>query len=80
MSSSKDKQPLARSLGQFFGHIWKGVTSDSTGPESQKQTLRHDVEEQTSETEQGKMTLRRTTIEEVEIEGAPNSPPADPIP
>jgi len=55
---------LARSLGEFFGHIWKGVKSD---PGPQRTVVRHDVEEERNTTPEGQVTLRRTTIEEVEI-------------
>ena len=62
------KEPLARSLGRFFGHIARGITSDVT-----KDTTRHEVSRNVEEEERvddsgRKVTLRRTTIEEVEIE------------
>jgi len=58
-----------RSLGEFVGHVWKGVKTD---PEREKQVLRHDVEEDQRETPEGRVTLRRTTIEEMEIERPKN--------
>lgn len=59
----RDKS-LPRSLGEFFGHIWRGVTKDVA---TDKREVRRTVEEEERDTPQGKVTLRRTTIEEVEI-------------
>lgn len=64
---SKDKS-LARSLGEFFGHIIKGVkTNSASDAEAQRRVVKHDVEEESRQTPEGQITLRRTTIEEVEI-------------
>ena len=52
------KQPLMRSLGEFIGHIVHAVRSDPS-----RRTIRKTVEEETK----GDITLRRTTIEEIEI-------------
>lgn len=49
-----------RNLGEFVGHIVKGAKTD---PSKRKHVVRHDTEEQ----QRGNMTLRRTTIEEIEI-------------
>ena len=67
MPKDRDKS-LARNLGEFFGHIWSGVKADPDKPAPKKQTLRRDVEERTEPAPGGKVTLRRTTIEEVEYE------------
>jgi len=78
MTSGRDEKgnSLPRSIGAFFGALWKGVRADPKGPMprelekrggSQRRVLRRDVEEQTDETPQGKLTLRRTTIEEIEV-------------
>jgi hypothetical protein len=56
--STTNRKPLMRSLGEFFGHIVKAVKTDP-----QKKVVRRTVEEE----KQGDITLRRTTIEEVEI-------------
>jgi hypothetical protein len=63
---SGDKPTLARSLGAFVGHIWRGVT---TNPETTSRTteVRRDVEETTTETDEATVIARRTTIEEVEV-------------
>jgi hypothetical protein len=49
-----------RNLGEFFGHILKGVR---TKPAPRKQVLRR----QTEEEQRGDITLRRTVIEEIEM-------------
>lgn len=55
---------LMRSLGEFVGHITRAVRSD---PSREKHTVRSESVEQQQETSEGVVTLRRTTIEEVEI-------------
>jgi hypothetical protein len=54
---SPDSKPLMRSLGEFFGHIVKAVRANP-----QKKVLKREVMEE----QRGDMTLRRTTIEEIE--------------
>ena len=51
-----------RSLGEFFGHIMKGVRTNPS-----KKTIRKTIEEE----QRGDVVLRRTTIEEVELKRAP---------
>ena len=58
---------IMRSLGEFFGHVLKGVRTDPT-----KRVIRREVEEETRQTDQGPITLRRTTIEEIEIDRPKN--------
>jgi hypothetical protein len=64
--SKPPSKPLMRSLGEFVGHIWSGVKTDPSKPA--KQTTRREVETETRDTPQGKVVLRRTTIEEVEVQ------------
>lgn len=71
-SPAKDETPLMRALGQFFGEVWKGVKSDprsgAAGDQAGDQAVtksRQRVEEREVETEQGRVILRRTTIEEI---------------
>lgn len=65
--SDSEKPNLMRSLGAFFGGIWHGVRTDPEKPEQVE--TRRDVEEEILETEDGgRMTLRRTTVEEIEVE------------
>jgi|TARA_X000000368_G_C22967744_1_gene683997 hypothetical protein len=57
MSKNRNK-PLMRCLGEFVGHILHAVKSDSA-----KKGLHRSVEEKV----EGNVTLRRTTIDEIEI-------------
>ena len=57
MSNKRDKS-LMRNLGEFVGHIWRGVTHNPD-----KKTIRKTIEEE----DRDGVTLRRTTIEEIEF-------------
>lgn len=82
MAQAPDNMPLARALGAFFGHIWKGV---KTSPKGTTPELRSDsrpesrkvAEESSEHTDaQGRtIRLRRTVIEEIEV--SPPRPPAE---
>lgn len=52
-----------RSLGEFCGHIARGIRKDV----GEKREVSRTVEEERVETSRGAVTLRRTVIEEVEI-------------
>ncbi|HMN95601.1 MAG TPA: hypothetical protein PKC43_05185 [Phycisphaerales bacterium] len=56
---------IARSLGEFVGHLWSAVRHDPT-PGARRE-VRRVVEEE----DRGDVVLRRTTIEEVELRGSP---------
>ena len=61
-------------LGSFVRHLVKGFTED-VGP--RRQVVRHEVQEQVGESQGGgRVTLRRTTIDEVEINPAGGGGPA----
>ncbi len=62
-----------RALGLAVGDLWRTVTG--APPPVQRTEVRREVEEHEAETAAGRVTLRRTTIEEVEIR-----PPAGPSP
>lgn len=64
MPSRSDKS-LARSLGEFFGHIYKGITADTS---EHKKRVNRRTETETRETPRGKVTIRRTIIEEVDLD------------
>ncbi len=49
-----------RSIGEFFGHIVKAVRTDP----SKKRTV---ISKSTDQEDHGNITLRRTTIDEIEI-------------
>jgi hypothetical protein len=63
-----------RNLGRFFGHIVAGARSN---PE--RHVLSHEIEEQALPAPEGRVTLRRTTIEEIEID-RPTRTPGDRTP
>jgi hypothetical protein len=69
--ADKDK-PLMRSLGEFFGHIAKGIKTDVAPPA--KTVTKQTVEEESRQTPEGTVTLRRTIIEEVEVAKKPAPP------
>jgi len=54
-----EKKTVMRSLGEFLGHIVKGLRTDPS-----RKVIRKDVQEERRE---DGVILRRTTIEEVEI-------------
>jgi hypothetical protein len=60
MTDSNHKT-LMRSLGEFFGHIIRAVRTDP-----RKKVVSRKIEEE----RRGSLTLRRTTIDEVEIRSA----------
>lgn len=60
---------LMRSLGEFVGHIVKGVRTPVARGDTERIEVRRDVQEQQVKDPRGTLTLRRTTIEEIEIKG-----------
>lgn len=62
MASRQDKT-IMRSLGEFFGHIVKGVRSDPSVTKPDVEEVSRSVEEE----DRDGVVLRRTTIEEIEI-------------
>ena len=60
------RKSISRSLGEFVGHIWGGVTARPEGG-VRREEIRREVEEEVRETASGeKVIARRTTIEEIE--------------
>jgi len=70
VSGSADKKSIARSVGEFIGHIVEGVKADPS--EDRTAEVRRTVEETT----QDGVVLRRTTIEEVEFRDAADARPS----
>ena len=68
--SVEKKTSLMRNLGAFFGHIVRAVKTD---PREKRTVVRKTVEEETH----GDITLRRTTIEEIEFKDRDTSKNAD---
>ncbi len=60
MMANEHNKPLMRCLGEFVGHIVQAVKSNS-----QTKEVNRTIEEKT----EGNVTLRRTTIDEIEIRG-----------
>lgn len=58
--SAEHNKPLMRCLGEFVGHIFRAVKSD---------VRTREVARNVEEKKESKMTLRRTTIDEIEIHG-----------
>ncbi len=69
MAAAK-KKPLMRNLGEFFGHIIKGVRTDPGKQPDHKQVINKEVQEQEDEN----VILRRTTIDEIEFKKGNPSP------
>ena len=69
MSSApaNERPGLARSIGQAIGIVWQAVRTPVT-----PQTV--EVNRRTETLEQGGMTLRRTTIDEVVVRPPPQTP------
>ncbi len=64
MMAAEKQKPLMRSLGEFFGHVVKGIKTD---PAKDRETQKTVVKKEVQEEDRGDMVLRRTTIEEIEI-------------
>jgi hypothetical protein len=62
---------LAHSLGEFFGHVIKGIKTDPAQVAKRVRT-----EEEPRETPQGTVIIRRTIIEEVRVD-PPREKPSD---
>lgn len=59
------RKSLMRSLGEFVGHIVAGVRAD---PARERTTVARHTEEAAAQGPDGeRITLRRTTIEEIEV-------------
>lgn len=61
------KKTIMRSLGEFFGHVSKAITTpvDAPAPPGPPNEVRRTVEERVAETPAGPVVLRRTVIDEV---------------
>jgi hypothetical protein len=61
MAEDPKSKSIARSLGEFVGHIVRGVKTDPA------KANRTEVKREVIEEKKEGMVLRRTTIEEIEI-------------
>lgn len=64
-----ENPPIMRSLGAFFGEIWKGIKTDPVQGGGTRRVVSKRVEEEPRDTSGGPVIIRRTIIEEVEIPG-----------
>ncbi|MCC6285358.1 MAG: hypothetical protein IT439_08670 [Phycisphaerales bacterium] len=58
------RKGLMRSLGEFVGHIGRAIRSD---PARERSEVRRETEDEERRGEEGRVILRRTTIEEMEV-------------
>lgn len=72
-----EKRPSVMfSLGQFVGHVVRGVKTPATGPRVNvpRVEVRREVSEGVRDTASGPVVLRRTVIEEIELPNTPGGP------
>ncbi len=60
---------LSHAVGQFFGHIWKGIRADTS--RGSREVGRTTEETHSTDARGRSITLRRTTIDEIEIDAKP---------
>lgn len=67
-----------RSLGEFFGHIARGIaTNPAAGSARERTVVREETTEREETTADGqRVILRRTIVEEVEVVPERDVPPA----
>ncbi len=58
--------PISRAIGRFFGHLWNATTKP-VQPDSESKIVSQQREEADAEIQGQRVTLRRTTIEEIEV-------------
>ncbi len=63
------KESISRSLGKFTGEIWRALRAPASGTHTHE--VKRTIETEERDTPAGKVTLRRTTIEEIEVEPTP---------
>lgn len=71
MTASGSRKTIARSLGEFFGHIVDGVKTDPADA-----VLTREVNRIVEEHDQGDVILRRTVIDEVELKDPSRQEPS----
>jgi len=77
---AEEPKGLMRSLGEFVGHIARGIAADPARLAARDRTVvREETTEREATTADGqRVILRRTVVEEVEVLPERNVPPADP--
>ena len=67
------KPTVMRALGLTLGDLWSVVRTGKARSTTTKQVVRRDVQEAKVQTDSGPVTLRRTTVDEVEFK-KPSAP------
>jgi hypothetical protein len=70
VNDSPQRKTIARSLGEFFGHIVQGVKTDAAATPASREVNRTVHEE-----DKGDVILRRTVIDEVELKDTSRQEP-----
>ena len=66
--------PITRAVGRFLGHLWSAASKPApSDDEPTVQEVSRETEERQGQIEGHKVTLRRTTIEEIEFNDDPPS-------
>ncbi|MBO6514025.1 MAG: hypothetical protein JJ974_08680 [Phycisphaerales bacterium] len=65
MKNDKDI-PITRAVGRFFGHLWNATTKP-VEKDSESTIVSQKTEESDTQINGKQVTLRRTTIEEIEV-------------
>ena len=63
----RGKQPIMHALGQSIGILWKAIREPVKKNEEEEPPRRQVVDKEVKQIKQGPITLRETTIREVEI-------------
>lgn len=64
---SEPSKGIMRSLGEFVGHIARGVMADARAPSSRRRIVNEQSEQREATTPDGRrVILRRTVIDEIE--------------
>lgn len=71
MNDPAPRKTIARSLGEFFGHIVSGVRTDPAATPA-----RREVNREVREEDRGDVILRRTVIDEVELKDPTRQEPS----
>lgn len=73
---AEEPKGIMRSLGEFFGHIARGIATDpAAAKRSERRVIREETTEREATTADGQsVILRRTVIEEVEVPSGRSTP------
>jgi len=63
----RSDKSIARCLGEFVGHVYRGFASSPDDPSEHRHEVGRRTETETRQTPRGPVTIRRTTIEEIDL-------------